>query len=355
MSKRKKRYKRRRIFILTVALIAVALLIMKFTGGKSANNGNKSSDPGTGNVVSEEKKASKDKNGKIESIIVSPDIYKASAGEVIGIDKFKFNVKLKSGETKELKENVTFSTDSPILKVEDNSVTVSQDSLTADSGILKVNYEGISSEINIKVFNTLESTIDDKSVVKNMSAYDAVVNKKRNLPSDYVPEDLVPLDDIPKSLQNPEVNQLRKVAYEALKEMFLKAKEEKSYELYARSGYRSYKTQIDLYNSYVANHGQAAADKFSAKPGQSEHQSGLSMDITCASMNFQLDDTFFDKEEGKWVAENAHRFGFIIRYPKGKEDVTGYQYEPWHLRYVGKTLAKEIYDSKLTLEEYFEQ
>jgi D-alanyl-D-alanine carboxypeptidase len=156
-------------------------------------------------------------------------------------------------------------------------------------------------------------------------------------------------------LQNPEINQLRKAAYDALKELFNKAKEEKFFTLYARSGYRSYRTQTDLYNSYVSNHGQSEADTFSAKPGQSEHQSGLAIDITCEAMNFQLDDTFFDTEEGKWVAENAHRFGFIIRYPKGKESITGYQYEPWHLRYVGKTLAEEIYESQLTMEEYFEQ
>nr|WP_209510524.1 M15 family metallopeptidase [Sedimentibacter acidaminivorans] len=182
-----------------------------------------------------------------------------------------------------------------------------------------------------------------------------VVNKSRNIPSSYIPDDLVPLDDIPKSLQNPEVNQLRKVAYDALKELFAAAKEEQSFDLYARSGYRSYNTQVSLYSSYVSNHGQEAADKFSARPGQSEHQTGLAMDITCPTMNYQLDTTFGDKEEGKWIAENAHKFGFIVRYPKGKEEITGYQYEPWHLRYVGPSLAEEIYKSQLTLEEYFEQ
>jgi len=174
------------------------------------------------------------------------------------------------------------------------------------------------------------------------------------LPSDYVPKDLVALDDVPTVLPNPEINQLREAAYNALKELFEAAMEEENYSLFARSGYRSYDTQDALYSAYVANYGQEAADKFSAKPGQSEHQTGLAMDITTETMNYVLDITFGETIEGKWVQENAHRFGFIVRYPLGKEDITGYQYEPWHIRYVGKDLAKEIYESELTMEEYFQ-
>jgi D-alanyl-D-alanine carboxypeptidase len=172
-------------------------------------------------------------------------------------------------------------------------------------------------------------------LIENPDSLDVIVNKKRNLPENYVPEDLTALTDIPTVLSNPEVNQLRKAAYEALKELFDAAKEE-GYELHARSGYRSYYTQASLYTSYVENYGKAAADKYSAKPGQSEHQTGLSMDITCEAINYKLDTTFGETEEGKWVAENAHRYGFIIRYPKGKEDITGYAYEPWQM--TGKNL-----------------
>jgi len=195
----------------------------------------------------------------------------------------------------------------------------------------------------------------DIVIVENPEAIDVLVNRKYNLPDTYVPADLVKLTDVPTVLSNPEVNQMRSVAYEALKLLFAAAKEEAGYDLYARSGYRSYNTQVSLYSSYVTNHGRAAADTFSAKAGQSEHQTGLVMDITCEAMNFQLDDTFGDTEEGKWVSENAHRFGFIVRYPKGKEDITGYMYEPWHLRYLGVELATDVYESGLTLEEYFEQ
>ena len=203
--------------------------------------------------------------------------------------------------------------------------------------------------------STEEPIDEDIIIVQNAGDINVLVNRINNLPDTYVPEDLVKLTDVPTVLSNPEINQLRKPAYEALKELFTAAKSEKEFDLYARSGYRSYNTQVSLYSSYVANHGQAAADTFSAKPGQSEHQTGLSMDITCEAMNFQLDDTFGATEEGKWVAENAHRFGFIIRYPKGKEDITGYMYEPWHIRYLVVDLATEVYESGLTLEEYFEQ
>ncbi|MDF2676998.1 MAG: family metallopeptidase, partial [Bacillota bacterium] len=199
----------------------------------------------------------------------------------------------------------------------------------------------------------LSKTIDENNVVTNSSDLEVVVNKKRYLPEDYVPEDLVPLDDLPTVLENPEINQLRKVAHDALKLLFDSAKED-GYELKARSGYRSYNTQSSLYKSYVASNGQEAADKYSAKPGQSEHQTGLAIDITAASMNFQLDDTFENTEEGKWVKDNAHKYGFIVRYPKGKESITGYSFEPWHLRYVGVELAKEVFESGFTLEEYFE-
>lgn len=191
-------------------------------------------------------------------------------------------------------------------------------------------------------------------IIQEPEKIDVLVNKKRNLPNDYVPADLVKLSEVPTVLENPEVNQLRSAAYEALKELFKAANEEEGYELYARSGYRSYNTQTSLYSSYVDSYGQKAADKYSAKPGQSEHQTGLSIDITCEAMNLKLDDTFGDTEEGKWVQENAHRFGYIIRYPKDKEDITGYMYEPWHIRYLGEELATNVYESGLTLEEYFE-
>lgn len=190
-----------------------------------------------------------------------------------------------------------------------------------------------------------------EGLVTDYEALDSMVNKERALPADYVPSDLVKLD-VPTVLPNPEINQLRQVASEALTALFEEAQEE-GYALKARSGYRSYNTQDGLYRSNVEKNGQAYADKYSAKPGHSEHQTGLAMDITSSSVNNQLSASFGTTPEGIWVAENAHRFGFIIRYPQGKESITGYNYEPWHLRYVGPDLASDIYHSHLTMEEFF--
>ena len=113
------------------------------------------------------------------------------------------------------------------------------------------------------------------------------------------------------------------------------------------SGYRSYSTQESIYWRYVNNRGMEKADTFSARPGHSEHQTGLAMDLN------SLDDNFGETAEGKWLAEHCHEYGFIIRYPKNKQSITGYKYEPWHVRYLGVELATKVYESGLCLEEYF--
>lgn len=116
--------------------------------------------------------------------------------------------------------------------------------------------------------------------------------------------------------------------------------------LYISSGYRSYDYQAGLYQRYVDRSGKAEADRYSARPGHSEHQTGLAFDLNTIS------DEFKDTDEGKWVAENCHKYGFIVRYPEDKESVTGYMYEPWHIRYLGTDTATAVYESGLCLEEY---
>lgn len=112
------------------------------------------------------------------------------------------------------------------------------------------------------------------------------------------------------------------------------------------SGFRSYETQQSVFASKVRQHGRAAAEKRSARPGHSEHQTGLAIDVNSISQ------AWGETKAGRWVAKNAHRHGFVVRYPKGKEKVTGYRWEPWHLRYVGKAVARELTAEKLTLDEY---
>ena len=146
---------------------------------------------------------------------------------------------------------------------------------------------------------------------------------------------------------------MRKPAADALEKLFAAAQKE-DLNLFAQSGYRSYERQEELYTAYVERDGEEAANKYSAQPGQSEHQSGLAMDVTSPDVNFLLNEAFGETAEGKWIKEHCYEFGFIIRYPKGKETVTEYQFEQWHLRYVGEKAAKEIMEKEITLEEYLE-
>lgn len=125
------------------------------------------------------------------------------------------------------------------------------------------------------------------------------------------------------------------------------------FKLTAFSTYRAFDYQVTLYERYVSRDGKAAADTYSARPGYSEHQTGLAFDI--GEVNFEkhwASSSFGETEAGKWVAANAHRYGFILRYPEGKESVTGYMHESWHFRYVGIEIATDIFNRKITLEEY---
>lgn len=186
----------------------------------------------------------------------------------------------------------------------------------------------------------------DPSIIK-------LVNKENELGPDDHPDDLVTID-VPYVLDNPEVNQLREEASKALSAMFEEAKEE-DVELFARSGFRSYQTQEALFNSYVEQNGIDEANRFSARPGQSEHQTGLVMDVTSEQVDYDLTEEFGNTSDGIWLKENAHRFGFIIRYPEDKEAITGYIYEPWHIRYLSKEVASAVFESGLTYEEFIKE
>jgi D-alanyl-D-alanine carboxypeptidase len=179
-----------------------------------------------------------------------------------------------------------------------------------------------------------------------------LVNKELSLPTDYEPSDLViPNVSFSKTV-NHENSHLRLVAARALERLFEEAKKEDIY-LNAVSGYRSYKRQYDIFTNNIKRKGLEHTMKFSAKPGYSEHQTGLTMDVSSDSANNRLELSFAKTKEAIWIAENSHRFGFIIRYPEDKTEITGYAYEPWHIRYVGISLATYLYENNLTLEEYY--
>lgn len=193
--------------------------------------------------------------------------------------------------------------------------------------------------------------VNDGSItIVSPNTMDVVVNKNRKLPSNYKPDDLV-VPNVKFAFDGiQEKSHLRKEAAIALEKLFALAKQD-GIVLYAISGFRSEQYQQTVYKRNVKTQGQVQADKVSAKPGHSEHQTGLTMDVSANSVNNTLETQFANTIEGKWLKNNAHRAGFIIRYLKGKEHITGYSYEPWHIRYVGD-IAKEIYEKGITLEEY---
>lgn len=198
---------------------------------------------------------------------------------------------------------------------------------------------------------TKQNNGDVPKVVENPYEILSLVNKQHALPSDYIPDDLVIPDVRFPFTEDLPQKQLRKIAADALEELFA-AGDEAGMDLFALSGYRSYDRQDAIFAANVDKHGEEVANTFSARPGESEHQSGLTMDVTCPEVGYDLTTEFGETKEGKWIKEHAGEFGFIVRYPEEKQDITEYQYEPWHLRYVGEKAAIEIMEKGITLEEY---
>lgn len=201
-------------------------------------------------------------------------------------------------------------------------------------------------------FNQVKE-VNGQNLIENPTNILSLVNKEYFL-DDYKPNDLVrPKVKFSFGNQDIEKSYMRKEAATALEEMFQQAEKEGIY-LYAVSGYRSYERQKEILEAEIASVGKEKAEQAVARPGRSEHQTGLAMDITSESENFLLTENFGEQKEGIWLREHAHQFGFILRYPKGKENITGYKYEPWHFRYVGKKAAATIYKHGWTFEEYFQ-
>lgn len=172
-----------------------------------------------------------------------------------------------------------------------------------------------------------------KTVKKTIINGVLLVNKTYALPSNYNPGE-----------NSEAVAQLNKMAKAA--------REEIGKSIQSVSGFRSYDYQKNLFNRYAKKDGVEKASTYSARPGHSEHQTGLAFDIGGKDKSHWVKDSFANTEEAKWLKDNAHRFGYILRYPKGKTNITGYKYEPWHFRYIGVDHATKVYQNNVTLEEY---
>ena len=207
--------------------------------------------------------------------------------------------------------------------------------------IVKSGVDNLTKEINITINKKKKEEVKiDEPVVdesKTITEKDGIsyvdgimiVNKTYSLPSSYNPGGLT--------------DEFMNAFYE-----MQAAASQDGISLFVASGFRSYEYQKDLYDAYVKRDGKEEADTYSARPGYSEHQTGLAADINAA------DSSFDDTAEAKWLDENCYKYGFVIRFPKGKEQYTGYVYESWHLRYVGERIAKNIHDAGgISLEEYY--
>ncbi|WP_242069711.1 M15 family metallopeptidase [Paenibacillus dendritiformis] len=179
-----------------------------------------------------------------------------------------------------------------------------------------------------------------------------LVNKRHGLPPGYEPLDLIYPKVRTLTGMKSKRYWLRREAAQALERLFAAAERDHIY-LASVSAYRSSAAQTAVYRQYVDTEGSRRASAYSAAPGHSEHETGLAVDVSGSDGRCAVQDCFAATKEAKWLAAHAHRFGYIIRYPRGKEEITGYQYEPWHLRYVGRELAARLTAEGMTLEEYY--
>lgn len=200
---------------------------------------------------------------------------------------------------------------------------------------------------NSQTFNKNQHSATDPSSIW------VVVNKSRPLSEpQFSPNDLIVPDVKLRLDPSAEQMQARQIIHQPLKDLFAAGKVA-GFDFAFGSGYRSYALQQQFYQEYVRTMGETEANRTSARAGASEHQTGLSFDIEATGQKCHLDKCLADLPDGKWLAEHAHEHGFIIRYPLGKESITGYDFEPWHLRYVGKELASQLHSSNKTMEEFF--
>ncbi len=194
--------------------------------------------------------------------------------------------------------------------------------------------------------------VHHNGIVSHPESIPVLVNKQNKLPESYQPDDLVD-PNIPFIFAGKsEKRKMRAEAAAAIEDLFAGALKD-GVKLLGVSAYRPYSKQKALFQQYVRQDGVEAAKTYSALPGTSEHETGLAIDVTGGDGKCAAEDCFSGSKEAKWIEAHAAEYGFIIRYPKGKEAITGYQYEPWHLRYVGKKIAADIMSRGITLEEYY--
>lgn len=214
-------------------------------------------------------------------------------------------------------------------------------------------YSDKNSDLDLQEVVALVNVHRDKDYYDDMEETDTslgnimLVNKYNALSKDYEVENLT---NISKTYSYGDNKKLNKEAYDAFIDLAEDAKKE-GYTILIVSSYRSYKDQEDVWKDYKASFGTRKADAYAARAGSSEHETGLAIDV---ADYYDENDKFEDTDSFKWMQANAHKYGYILRYPKGKENITGYSYEAWHYRYVGIETATKVYNEGITYDEYYE-
>ena len=291
-------------------------------------------------------------------------------GVIFGINKFKEYQYHKTNEYKLL--NLGYSNDEVdfLLDLNDDEIikyVLSQEKNSKIINILNEKYF-LTKNFNLYIeYMNNNKDLSSSEIVRNINIHldknfyedtekanitldtTLLVNKHYLLDKDYIPDDLV---NVSQNYAWGEVGsqKVRVVAYNAFLDMWNAANEE-GYYLMINSSYRSYEDQEIVYNNYKNSSGERFADSIAARPGSSEHQTGLALDIFSKTNTNK--NTFSQTDEAKWLKENAHNYGFILRYPEDKVDITGYSFESWHYRYVGVDIATYIYENDITYEEYY--
>ena len=267
---------------------------------------------------------------------LKPDKSKPQKTPHIGVEKItlsKYSVNIVQG-----------SNDMPIVTMHPTDSTDKSEIWTSsDTSVATVNSIGKITGVGVGSCTVTVRSADNPDVFADVSVTVTEYIPPKEPEITYIDGILIANKTYPlPSTYNPGVDPQ---ANTALQEMFNAAKTD-GLNLFVKSGFRSFSTQKSLYNNYVKRDGKAAADRYSARPGHSEHQTGLAFDINKSNSSFA------GTPEANWLAENCYKYGFIIRYPEGKEAITGYIYEPWHIRYLGIETATAVYESGLCLEEY---
>ena len=252
-------------------------------------------------------------------------------------------------------ENINFLVSKEIKR--DDFIDIYNDKYYIDQYMTKyIEYKSKHNDYSSREIVERVNTHADEAFYTNTEASNekldkfVIANKHYYLSSSYTAPDLIEFDPLYSLYGATYKNELSEEAMNHFIELFNQAISE-GYGIKINSAYRSYQTQNKLYNNYVSSDGVKLADTYSARPGYSEHQTGYAFDVRNVP---NTKDDFEDSKEFDWMQENAHKYGFFLRFPKGKEEITGYQYESWHYRYCGIECATYIHDTKITFEEYYE-